>query len=200
MPELSRSDQQSRYLLMIPLPRAVAVRIEDRFLPKLGATRPAMGYHISLVGPFFWVDQMTDNTLERLQRACARAKPLQLTISGLDVFENAPDDCGVFLNVHPLGPVRQLYEQMLAALSDDITLQYHRAGPYRPHITIGLNLPSQVCQSLRNSVVTPFHARFCANELWLMEQPPMSPWLPLLALSLGSAKPPRALSRERADG
>lgn len=185
---------------MIPLPRAVAVRIEDRFLPRLGVTRPAMGYHISLVGPFYWVDRMTEDVLARLCRACAQAEPLQLTISGLDIFENAPDDCGVFLDIHPLRPMRQLHDQMLAALGESITLQYHRSGPYRPHITIGLNLPSQVCQSLRNTVVTPFRARFRANELWLMEQQPMSPWLPLLALSLGSGKPPRDLSREREDG
>ena len=205
MPAPVHSVSQSRYLLMIRLPRTTEVRIEDRFLPSVGATRPPMGYHISIVGPFYWASDNVEPSLSRTNSACAQASPLALRIRGVDVFENAPDDCGVFLHVGPVRPLRALRERLLAALGEAITPQYHRVGPYRPHVTIGLNLPSRVGQALLQSGKQPFRARFAADEVWLMEQRPQSPWRPLLAFCLGSAangseRAPRRLDMEHIDG
>lgn len=205
MPTPPYSAPRSRYLLMVRLPRAVEVRIEDRFLPSIGATRPAMGYHVSIVGPFYWAVDDQQAPLARLRHACAHARPLLLRIRGIDVFENAPDDCGVFLGVGPVRPLQALRQQLLVALGEAITPQYQRSGPFRPHVTIGLNLPSQVGRTLLQSGRAPFRAHFEAREIWLLEQRPQNPWRPLLAFGLGlaadgSTPAPRELGREETDG
>ncbi len=185
---------------MLPLPRAVEVRLEDQFLPSLGATRPVMGFHISIIGPFFWTTADTAEPLARLREVCAQTRLPQLVIHGIDIIENAPDDCAVFLTVRPVRVLRSLQQSLLQVLGNTITPQYHRAGPFRPHITIGLGLPSRVAQTLGKSAASSFHACLDVAELWLVEQRHQSPWRSLLALSLGSAAEPRGLDAESADG
>ncbi len=48
---------RARYVLVVRLPRQVEVRIEDAYLALAGTTKPVMGYHISLLGPFHVPDE-----------------------------------------------------------------------------------------------------------------------------------------------
>jgi len=200
MPSTAREQQIPRLLLMLPLPRAIEVAIEDRFLPSIGASRPAMGYHISVVGPFYWAGDERRPALARLREACAEMSPLRIIAQGIDVFENGPDDCAVFVSVGPVARLQRLRRHALRALGDGAKMQYERLGPFRPHITLGLNLPSRVRDGLLKHATQPFRVQFPASELWLMEQRPQSPWQPLLAFALGTDAAPRALDVEQNDG
>ncbi len=192
--------QQTRHLLMLPLPRALQVRIEDRYLPSVGATRPSMGYHISIVGPFFWRDQDTDAALETIARVCAATKPLRISLHHADVFRNAPDDNGVFIAVRPVWALRRLHRRLRRALRQEIALQHQYGGLFRPHITLGLNLPAPSRDTLLRSARKPLDSRFEAAELWLMEQRPQDPWRPLFSFALGRDEPPHPLHEETGGG
>ena len=193
-------ERRTRQLLMLPVPRAIEVLIEDRFLPSIGATRPPLGYHVSIIGPFFWEGDARASALARVQQACAELSPLRLTVQGIDVFENAPDDCAVFVGIGPVRRLRRLHQRVLTALGGAIGMQYQRSGPFRPHITLGLNLPSRPCHGLRRDADASWHAHFLATELRLMEQQPQTPWRTLLSFSLGTDDAPRPLDAEQSDG
>jgi 2'-5' RNA ligase len=200
MSPYANEQTRARYLLMLPVPRAIEVKIEDRFLPRLGATRPSMGYHVSIAGPFFWVHEAHEPALERVQRVCAELSPARLAVQGIDVFENAPDDCAVFIEIGPVRRLRRLHRHVLGALGSAVSMQYQRSGHFRPHITLGLNLPSHACDSLRQNAGNPWRAHFLVTEMWLIEQRPQNPWRPLLSFSLGTGDAPHPLSMERNDG
>lgn len=193
-------EAQARHLLMIPLPRALQVRIEDRFLPSIGASRPSMGYHITVLGPFFVTAEEPEQILPAIAESCAASAPMRISLQHVDVFENAADDHAVYISVRPLWALRRLHRRLYQALQHQVKAQYTRLEPYRPHITLGLNLPAQSRDILLRSAHEPFEALFEADEIWLMEQGPQGPWQPLFAFRLGQHQEPRPLGIEHSHG
>jgi 2'-5' RNA ligase len=173
------------------IPRPVEVRIEDAFLTLVGITRPIMGFHITLVGPFMWVaESPPPRALDRLARLCLRIQPLEVEIDGQGAFVGAESNA-VYLRVRRDEALCRLQAQADHLLRAHITLQ--REFPpdkYVPHVTLGLGLsPDERDRALVILADAGFSATVAVRELHLVEEQPGSPWRPLLALPLAGQPP-----------
>jgi len=179
---------ETRYLLLIRLPREAEVAIEDRFLGLAGVTKPAMGYHITLAGPFF-VDEAEragplQDGLEQLARAL---RPFRVEVAGLDAFSG--EGHTAYLGVAPSRALDELWSTLRRYLESQIDCQYdhYQAGDaFRPHVTLGIGLSDD---ELRGITVAhsdaPLALSFLISEVWLALQEPNGPWEFLSAIPLG---------------
>ena len=185
---MENRSKETRYLLLIRLPREAEVAIEDRFLGLAGVTKPGMGYHITLAGPFFVENSERagpmQNGLEQLARAL---RPFRIQVAGLDAFPG--DGQTVFLGVAPSRPLDELWSTIHLYLESQIDCQYdhYRAGDaFRPHVTLGIGLSED---ELRGITVSnndaPLALSFMISEVWLALQEPNGPWEFLSAIPLG---------------
>lgn len=193
---------EPRCLLMIRLPRHIEVALEDLFLPQPAASRPVMGYHISIVGPFYWRQPITDQCVAVLQGVCARCAPPQVFLGGLGVFNNAPDDQVVYVRVVNSETLLTLREELMGVLGDKVIFQREQEPDgYVPHVTLALNLSHGEAKGLlATDGASEFEAAFEASEVLLVRQEPNCPWKPLIALVVGRDDPPRLLAAEHQDG
>lgn len=183
---------RARYALVARLPRQVQVQIEDAFLTQVGITRPIMGFHITLVGPFTWLaESPPPRVLDRLARLCLRTQPIEIGIGGQGAFVGLESNA-VYLRVERHEALCRLQARADHLLRTHITLQ--REFPpeqYVPHVTLGLGLTSE---ERDRALATLAEARFSAavpvNELDLVEEQPGSPWRPVLTLPLAGQPPP----------
>lgn len=167
---------ETRYALLIRLPRAVEVLIEDRFLHEIGTTRPTMGYHITLLGPFRLREGLDAAALDRAAQVCQSWPAFEVRIAGLGTFE-APDRNTLF--VPTLSPERlvALHGALRAALEDDILLERNPAEGYQPHVTLGIGLlDADIPALFRNDPAAALDVTFAVQEVWLATQPPNAPW------------------------
>lgn len=183
---------RSRYALLILLPRAAEIRIEEIFLPLAGITKPTMGYHISVLGPFFVRAERPDRLSELVPTACRPSPPFSVRLAGLGAFRS-PGDNSVFIQIVDPKPVLALHEAMRRGLEPDLLLTDERyrawnVNEYEPHVTLGLNLSDrELAQLLHVGQDHPFDLSFGVKEIWLAEQPPGAPWRMLRAFPLGQA-------------
>lgn len=180
---------ETRYALLIRLPRAVEVLIEDRFLHEIGATRPVMGYHITLLGPFRLREGRDASVLHRAAQVCQRWPAFEVRIAGLGTFEVRDRNT---LFVPALSPERlvALHGALRAALEDDILLARDPAEGYQPHVTLGIGLLDADLPALfRDDPAAALDVTFVVQEVWLAVQPPNAPWRHLARYPLGAAAP-----------
>jgi 2'-5' RNA ligase len=186
----NRSDQ-TRYLLLIRLPRETEVVIEDRFLHQSGTTKPAIGYHITLAGPFFLQPTVQPEALQGLAAVCAAVGPLTIGISGLGVF--AGPENTVYLRVVSSPGLHRLWRRVGLFLQPLTAAQYARPesdSSYSPHVTLGLALSEQELRAFCDANQAEcFAARVAVDAIWLAEQAPNTPWHYVSSFALGRALP-----------
>lgn len=181
----------SRYALVIRIPRAIEVQIEDAFLTLVGITRPIMGFHITLVGPFLWNSDADSGVLDQLAHSCQSVEPFQITIGGSGAFVGE-DANAVYIAVEHSEALRELQARAHRLLHPQIALQREIAPEaYIPHVTLGLGLTPEerdrALVSLSNQAIT---ATLQVVELHLVEQRPQSPWHLIRTFPLAGQPPP----------
>lgn len=189
---LGRAYDRTRYVFLIRVPREVEVHIEDIFLNLQGTTKPVMGYHVTVFGPFELSEGADPLSLTGVAEVCQRQAPFEVELAGLGGFVSH-DDNAIF--VHLVDPVEimQLHASLLAVLGDQVQFPDERARAwnlhdYRPHVTLGLSLTDRQFESLlRAAADRHCHARFGAQEVTLMIQRPNEPWRQVATYPLGLA-------------
>ncbi|OGO04331.1 MAG: hypothetical protein A2Y73_03785 [Chloroflexi bacterium RBG_13_56_8] len=184
---------RERYALIIRLPREAEVRIEDAYLGLMGATKPNMGYHVTLLGPFHLVGEASLESLEVIAKVCRRWKPFRLRISGLGSFPVQRDDVHlVYLRVKKPKVVSALHSDLLETMreyivfSEGIDDTWHGES-YTPHVTLGLDLSSeQLEEFLRIGAEEDIDESFRVSRIWLVRQEPHGPWEFLESCPLGA--------------
>lgn len=182
---------QPRYALVIRIPRAIEVQIEDTFLTLVGITRPIMGFHITLVGPFLWKGDADNSVLDRLAQNVQDYEPFQVTIGGSGAFIGE-DANAVYIAVEQSPPLRELQARAHALLHPHITLQREISPEeYIPHVTLGLGLtPEERDRALTALSRQPITATLPVVELHLVEEKPQSPWRLIHTFPLAGQPPP----------
>ncbi|MHB1295775.1 MAG: 2'-5' RNA ligase family protein [Anaerolineae bacterium] len=182
---------QLRYVIIARLPRELEVRIEDAYLPLVGTTRPTMGYHVSLLGPFFLGEGSTVGSLSGIQHVCSTWKPITVHISGMGAFR-AHDNNTIYLDVAAPDELIALHRELVQATNGQIIPQMAWYGdeptaPFRPHVTLGIGLSdSELEECLRSGTIRFFDATFGVESLFLAEQRPYNPWQIVREYPLGA--------------
>ena len=181
---------QSRYALVIRIPREIEVQIEDTFLTLVGITRPIMGFHITLVGPFLWKGDANSAVLDQLAQSVQNYEPFQVTIGGSGAFVGE-DANAVYIAVEQSPALRELQARAHWLLRPHIVLQ--REIPpeeYIPHVTLGLGLtPEERDRALVALADRPITATLEVAELHLVEETAQSPWRAVRSFPLAGQLP-----------
>jgi len=185
---------RARYVLVVRLPRQVEVRIEDAYLALAGTTKPVMGYHISLLGPFHVPDEADSQFLANIGAVCRRWQPFHLHIAGLGAFI-ARDDNVVYLHVADPDNIMALHRDLLEATRGQLIPQSDRDREwsferYHPHVTLGLRLSDRELQQfLPMALGSELGETFQVTCISLAEQTPHGPWHYMIEYPLGSPAP-----------
>jgi 2'-5' RNA ligase len=185
----------ARCALVARVPRPIEVQIEDAFLNLPGITRPSMGFHITLVGPFRWAEEVPPRLLTRLARLCRRTVPLELAIAGPGTF-SGDDSNAVYMGVDHTEALCTLQARVFCLLRP-YTLLQREPDPhgYVPHITLGLGLtPEERDHAFAGLEDRHLGASFAISELHLVEELPGSPWRVVRTLPLAGQAPPESHS------
>ncbi|MBC7237896.1 MAG: 2'-5' RNA ligase family protein [Chloroflexi bacterium] len=178
---MRETQEKTRHVLVVRLPRAVEIRIEDVFLGLAGATKPTMGYHITVLGPFFLADGIDPRSLTPVSQVCARWRPFEVYISGLSAFQTK-DDNTVYLRVQDCNRIVDLHYDLLRATRGLINMQDERIlrwneEQYEPHVTLALNLVDKgLAEFMRAAATRDLQASFTVDKIWLCLQEPNGPW------------------------
>jgi len=191
---LAESVRRPRYVVLARIPRELEVRIEDTFLALAGATKPAMGYHVTLAGPFWLRDDAGPESLAQLRRLTERSDRMSVRVSGLGAFE-APNDNTVYLPVQYSPALWDLRDQVVEAVSHcaefaDEHVRAWNLGAYHPHISLGIKVSDRELlefwsQGDRSETVLSFDV----DRVWLAEQVPNGPWQHVAEFPLGDLAP-----------
>ena len=189
-----------RYVLAARLSRQVEVRIEDLFLSLPGATKPILGYHITILGPFFLPDEVERNSLTGVSDACRRFHTFGIRIAGVGAFR-APDKNTAYLGVAEPEPLRSLYSALYAATEGQVAYQYDYSGRdpshFVPHVTLALDLADRELEMfLGGANDMLFDEAVDISEIWLAEQKPNSPWQYVTDYVLGDVPRPSQAAEE----
>ncbi len=188
---------RARYVLVIRVPREIENRIEDLFLGLSGTTKPVMGYHITLVGPFLLRDG-ADPDLPEVTRICQGYAPFEVELTDLGAFQQINSNA-VYVNLADPSHVIRLHEDLMAALAhviefaDERSLQWNTHS-YHPHVTLALGLSDKALEAFPlGNIGHRCHSSFIADAIWLVAQRPNEPWRHLTCYALNaspSAPPP----------
>jgi 2'-5' RNA ligase len=187
-----------RYALVVRLPRAVEVRIEDAFLGIAGSTKPVMGYHITLLGPCLLQEGAFQAFAAAVTAACRRWSPFEVRVTGLGAFR-AKDDNVAYLEIADPRNVVALHEDLLRATDGLVIPQDERyrewcTTAYQPHVTLGLGLSdAELEEFLRAGGQRRFDERFKVTRIWLAAQAPQGLWQyegEYILGELGAGRPP----------
>ncbi|MBM3189527.1 MAG: 2'-5' RNA ligase family protein [Chloroflexi bacterium] len=173
---------QTRYAVIVRLPERVEALIEAAFVDAPGMTRPTMGYHITMVGPFFVALGVAVGEIEEATAAvCAAWQPFRVHIAGLGAFRR-PDNNVVYLGVPAADELTALHQRLTQAIEGRIVPQYQWCDEdgfvcYQPHVTLGLGLTdAELIAALQTEAHTGLKATFTVASLQLTEQQPGGPW------------------------
>ena len=189
---------RTRYALVIRVPHETGIAIEDRFLALAGISKPSMGYHITLVGPFFLGEGQDVGVFEALAVVCERAFPVGVEVNGLGVFSGR--DHTVYLPVVENEDLLRLHRALLTYLRPHIVQQYDRCesdeNQFLAHITLGLGLSDKELEAFCQDNGQPaFRTAFSRRAVWLAEQRPNTPWRYRDQYALGEADPQEIRSK-----
>jgi len=193
--QLTPTEPRTRYAIVVRLPREVEVRIEDTFLAVIGATKPAMGYHLTILGPYCLARGVTSPFLAAISRVCRQAEPFTVRLAGLGVFRTT-DNNAVYLKVADPAAVFALHERLLratagVALPENERLRAWTVDNYNPHVTLGLGMSDDDLEEfLRHGEGRAIEAEFAVRQVWLVEQVLNGPWEVAAEYPLGVAPPP----------
>lgn len=183
--------ERTRYALLVRLPRHVEVRIEDTYLALQGATKPVMGYHITLLGPFQLIDAGIEALLEGVRRVCDVQRPFRVRIAGLDAFRSR-DQNVVLLRITRPKRVIALHEALVSATANRVTPEDERYREwtiehYVPHVTLGMYLrDDELAAFLNAGHAREVDERFEVTGIWLAAQEPQGPWRHVIEYAFGS--------------
>jgi 2'-5' RNA ligase len=177
---MGEETERERYIVVIRLPRRVEVRIEDTYLHLGGTTKPTLGYHITLLGPF---NMDGDGGIHNKVRAVTeQLVAFTVQLGGLASFQS-PNNNVVFLQLTNPTRVVATHRELLEALQDSITWSDPRFAEwmvtkYHPHVTLGLSLSDrELAEFLRIGASSRrFHATFRVTRMCLARQVPNGPW------------------------
>lgn len=178
---MDHTGEKPRYAIIVRLPRAIEVRIEDAYLSMLGTTRPIMGYHVTLLGPFYIHENCEAITTHRVQGVCQRTEPFAIRLQGLGTFTEQNNNV-VYVRIADPSRLAALHNALLRETGDVIVPQNERyrewtAERYMPHVTVGLGMTdSELSEFLRGSFRFEIDATLEVTRLWLVEQRPSGPW------------------------
>ena len=169
-----------RYVLVIQLPRSTELRIEDAFLGHIGVTRPAMGYHVTLLGPFCLIKGSAEVLSALIDQICHTMPSFDLQLAGVKAFSSA-DNHIAYLQVGSIEPLLYLRDRLLAdLLSQDILVDpcpQIDTDVYLPHVTLSLELTyDELALLTESSSVRDFSATFTVNALALVAEQIGAPW------------------------
>jgi len=173
--------QGTRYALAVRLPSQVGLRIEDTYLRLAGATKPVMGYHVTLLGPFHLPDEGGPDSLAEVSDLCGRWPPFSVRVGGLGAFRARGDNV-VYLRISEAGPILALHDELVRVTRGRVALQDEEqagatAAPYIPHVTLGLGLSDAELKGfLLPGAAAEVDERFQVSSVWLARQTPHSPW------------------------
>lgn len=190
--------ERARYALVIRVPRAIEVAIEDEFLIPLGTTKPTMGYHITLLGPFYLLDERDHAAFPRaVQRVCRRWRPFLVSVAGLGAFEKR-DDNVIYLRLADSHRLVALHQELLEATRERVAFAefiQESGRPYLPHITLGLALTDQeMAQFFRTAADRIPEITFRVSALWLVAQESSEPWRYVMGYPLDAVRQGELLS------
>jgi len=189
---MDHTGEKPRYAVIVRLPRAVEVRIEDAYLSMPGTTRPIMGYHVTLLGPFYIRDNCAAITNQRVQAVCQRTKPFAIRLQGLGAFTEQ-DNNVVYVRISDPSHLAALHNDLLRETEDVVIPQNERyrdwtAEHYMPHVTVGLGMTdSELDEFLRGYFRLEIDTTLEVTRLWLVEQRPNGPWQYLNEFALGDS-------------
>ncbi len=177
--------QDHRYALILRISREVAARIEDTYLRLENITKPTMGFHITLLGPFYLGHGASLDSLRQVARVCAQWHPFNVEVAGVGVFRESGDNT-VYLQVTNPTDIVALHEAVANAAAERIEIPDEASRrwnyeAYYPHITLGLRLSDRRAQELSINVSQQrFREVFQANCVSLVRQERTGPWQYLL--------------------
>ena len=187
-------ERRIRYVALARLPREVEVRIEDVYLNPAGASRPLMGYHISLLGPFFLPEATQESALANIAEVCRRYAPLSVRVGSLDVFRSENNNV-IYLRIVNPDPLVTLHAALTRATQGLIVLQRDRCEEdqeieecYTPHVTLGLGLSDEQLEQFLHSAgaTRELEAFFDVTSIWLASEALPRPWQYVTEYPLGA--------------
>jgi 2'-5' RNA ligase len=187
---LERRLEHPRYALVAPLPRTLEVRIEDLFLGLLGTSKPIMGYHITVVGPFAWVDEPDESRLARIGEICAGWPAFAVRLQGLGAFRS-PESNAIYIPVRKAEQIAALHRVLQITLRGAIMpdRELPQEG-YLPHITLGLGLTDGELERVMAGVQErKLDERLLVQEIRLVEEGPSAPWRCIQTFALDQREP-----------
>jgi 2'-5' RNA ligase len=177
--ETGSSDQ--RYGLGYLLPRQVQQRIEDTYLHWQGITRPSMGYHITVLGPFVITEEHTQDDLEVFAGLCLSQEAFSITLGKPGIFQNATTQVA-YLGLNNPRPMRMLHGVILEGVRGIVAApspEYHlwTVEQYVPHVTLGIGLDEDAARDFLDFAHSqPLKIRCQVQELCLFKQLGNSAW------------------------
>ncbi|MHB1355362.1 MAG: 2'-5' RNA ligase family protein [Anaerolineae bacterium] len=178
-----------RYALVYLLPRKVQLQIEDTYLHWQGITRPPMGYHVSVLGPFMVVEGHTQDDLGVIADLCLKQPSFHLLLGEPGVFRNAASQVA-YLALYNPDPMRMLHGAMLEGTQSIVAApspEYHlwTIEQYVPHVTLGISLNEETAaEFLLYARSHPCSLRCQVNELSLLKQQGSGIWQHLNTFTL----------------
>jgi 2'-5' RNA ligase len=191
-PPLQETRDRVRYALVARLPRPIEIRVEDLYLHIAGSTKPTMGYHITLVGPFFVLGDGDHRTLSGITEVCRDWQPFSVRLGGLGSYVS-PDNSAVYLRLMDPAPISALNHALTLALAGQIETQIVcipeiDEACYQPHVTLALMLTDRELGEFRRVGSEELTgASFEINELWLVQEMSNSSWRFVECYPLGDA-------------
>ena len=183
--------ERVRYVLVASVPREVEVLIEDAYLHLAGSTRPLMGYHVTLLGPFYLLGDSPLDALPGLAEVCGATRPFDLVATGMGAF-HAGDTHTVYLSAGEGPQPDALHWALVEALHDDVEMcnehvRVWNLEGYKPHITLGMNLTDQELDAFMTlGLVREPEIRFTVNQISLVQEALNGLWQHVACYPLGA--------------
>ncbi len=161
---------------------AIKLAISNKYDTHVAITKPA---HITIIPPYHVTDEQLDNLIPIHEAAAWQSVPFELVLDGFGCFER---NRTVFINVQPIEPLQQLYEELKSGfIKHGLAKEKHfHLGPLRPHLTVAFrDLSPETFRAIWQAYEhEPFSAIFPANSIWIMKYVDKV-WVPWRKFGLG---------------
>jgi 2'-5' RNA ligase len=168
----SVEDRRARSDVMFALPKLSP--LIDEFRKQYTADgRAGIPPHISLLNPFYAVDEMTPAIKERIAKVAATVPPFEAQISGFGRFDNRI----LYFTVSAKEEIGALIERFREEFSE-IGSYWDRYSTITPHITIAESQDPTVLDTIEARVQEAISINLSLGEVTLMQRvkPSPAPW------------------------